>query len=354
MPFLPVILLLAWQALSRGAAFGLGWATALFFGQIPGNKGRVVSVVALIGAAWVIVTVGAGVPIAGALIGHALSLLPGDAPALDPRLLAALAAAIVLLPPVTVGFIEIAGFDRRRSLGRWLRRIPASYLLAGSIGVAVIEMILITPVLALRRRREGRTFIQVPIVISGKRGKDLLADDIERLLRSLGYEPQREELRGPMSWPLRTMEYAARQMLETVVEGRPQRLTAGRVEIIIHATDVAITAPDRDAYRIRAAIERELALSDTAYLTWSEDSQKLEAALLRAGRDHGDRSDRRSVAALVERLDEIQDRIDRASLKSDEWNLLYRVRLQLERQARVAVMDSGDGREARRRVQRAG
>ncbi|MFN2483500.1 MAG: hypothetical protein ABR509_00990 [Candidatus Limnocylindria bacterium] len=352
MPFLPVILLLAWQALSRGAAFGLGWATALFFGQIPGNKGRVVSVVALIGAAWVIVTVGAGLPVAVALLGHALGVLPGSILQVNPWLVVALAAAVVLLPPLSVAFIEIAGFDRKRSFGRWLSRVPASYLLAGSIGLAVLQMIVISPILAIRRRREGRTIIQVPVVISGARGKEELATDLERLLAGLGHEAVREELKGAMSWPLRTMEYAARRMLNTVVEGRPIRLTAGRVEVIVHATDVSITAPDRDAYRIRAAVERELALSPNAFLTWSEDSQKLEAALLRVSRERGDGAT--ALVAFVKRLDEIQDRIDRASLKSDEWNLLYRVRLQVEREARIAAMERVDGREARRRVQRAG
>ena len=352
MPFLPAILLLAWQALSRGAAFGLGWATALFFGQIPGNKGRVVSVVGLIGAAWVIATVGAGLPVAVALLGQAVGILPRTILQVNPWLIVALGAALVLLPPLSVAFVEFAGFDRKRSLRRWLTRVPTSYLLAGSIGLAVLQMIVITPILVIRRRREGRTIIQVPVVISGAEGKEDLATDLERLLNALGHSVVREELKGPMSWPLRTMEYAARSMLNTVVEGRPIRLTAGRVEVIIHATDVSITAPDRDAYRIRAAIERELALSPTAFLTWSEDSQKLEAALLKVNAER--RNGASGLASFVKRLDEVQDRIDRASLKSDEWNLLYRVRLQVEREARIAAMDRVGGREARRRVQQAG
>ena len=40
MPFLPVVLVLAWQALSKSASFALGWATAIYFGQVPGRQGR--------------------------------------------------------------------------------------------------------------------------------------------------------------------------------------------------------------------------------------------------------------------------------------------------------------------------
>ena len=348
MPFLPVILLFAWHVISRGAAFGLGWAIALFFGQIPGNKGRVVSVVALFGAAWLILTVGAALPIAIGLAGMALGIVPGGPVELEPVALTALVVAVLLIPPAIVAFVEFSGFDREKSFRRWLRRVPKSYLLAGSIGISVIQMILITPIVAIRRWREGRTSVQVPIVIAGKRGIDDLATDLEELLHGLGLEARREELTGPVSWPFRTLRYAVREMLESVVEGPPLRLTADSVELLIHATDVAVTAPKDDAYRIRAAIERELAFSKV-FLTWSEDSQRFEAELMRlcAKRD-GD------LDAFVRKLDSLQERVDRAALKSDEWNVLYRLRLQVERQARLEAMEELDAKQARRKIQRAG
>ena len=48
MPFLPFVLLLAWQAVSRSASFALGWATALYFGQVPGRQGRILAVISLL------------------------------------------------------------------------------------------------------------------------------------------------------------------------------------------------------------------------------------------------------------------------------------------------------------------
>ena len=348
MPFLPIILLFAWHALSRSAAFGLGWAIALFFGQIPGNKGRVVSLVALFGAVWVIVTVGAALPIGIGLAIMSLGLVSGEPVELEPVALAGLIGAVFLMPPAIVGFIEFSGFDSQKSIGRWLGRIPKSYLLAGSIGVSVLQMIVITPVVAIIRWRQKRTSVQVPIVIVGKHGIEDLATDLEELLHGLGYDPRRDELTGPISWPFRTLRYAAREMLKSVVEGPPIRLVADQVEILVHATDVAITAPRDDAYRIRAAIERELAFSKV-FLTWSEESQRFESDLMRlcANRD-GD------LDAFVDKLEKLQDKIDRTSMKSDEWNILYRLRLQVERQARLEVMEQLNAPQARRKVQRAG
>jgi hypothetical protein len=39
------------QALGRSASFVLGWATSLFFGQIPGGKERVISMLSAIALA---------------------------------------------------------------------------------------------------------------------------------------------------------------------------------------------------------------------------------------------------------------------------------------------------------------
>jgi hypothetical protein len=71
-------------------------------------------------------------------------------------------------------------------------------------------------------------------------------------------------------------------------------------------------------------MERELAFRNT-YLTWNEEAQGFEDDLQRLHEAaDGD------VEALRAKLDEVQERIDVASLNTEEWNVLYRLRLQLE------------------------
>ena len=94
-----------------------------------------------------------------------------------------------------------------------------------------------------------------------------------------------------------------------------------------YATNVSILGPNEDAYRVRAALERELAFSD-AYLTWNDDSQAFEDELRELHESmNGD------IAGLRRKLEAVQKRIDVASLNSEEWNVLYRLRLQLEQAA---------------------
>ena len=64
MPFLPFVLLLVWQAISRSASFALGWATALYFRPGARQAGpRAGRDQPRLGAAWVLLLAGFAVPL---------------------------------------------------------------------------------------------------------------------------------------------------------------------------------------------------------------------------------------------------------------------------------------------------
>ena len=327
MPFLPFVLLLVWQALSRSASFALGWATAIYFGQVPGRQGRILSVISLLAAGWVILVVGFAVPILGGALLESLGLI-GENFEVTPIVYAGLAAGVLLAPPVIVAATEYAEFRGDRSLTRWLRLLPVSYPATAMLGISVLQMVAFTPVLLIQRWRQKRKLIQVPLVMRDGTDDDDLAELVMRALKSIGLRDVTvAEATGPKSWPLRTVGFAVRHLLGAVVRGEPMRFEVDDLEILAHATNVAILGPKEDSYRVRAAMERELAFGD-AYLTWNEDAQSFEDELLEVHKStDGD------LEAMRGRLDRIQERIDVASLNTEEWNVLYRLRLQLERSA---------------------
>ena len=327
MPFLPFVLLLAWQALSKSASFALGWATALYFGQVPGSQGRILAVVSLVAAGWVIVIIGFAIPIfTGALL-EAADVIDRnfDVEAIHYM---ALVGAIVLAPPGVAGGLVIGEFRDERTVSEWLRLIPVSYPATFLLGLAVLEMVAFTPFLLIQRWRQKRALVQVPLVMKEGTDDDDLVEAVRAALASIGIEDVSvSEATGPKAWPMRTVGFAARHLLGAVVRGDPMRLRADGLEIYAYATNVAILGPTQDAHRVRAAVERELAFRE-AYLTWSDDSQQIEDELTEARKAaNGD------VDGLRRRLDEVQDRMDAASLNSEEWNVLYRMRLQVEQAA---------------------
>lgn len=333
MPFLPLVLLLAWQALSRSASFALGWATALYLGQIPGNKGRVLSVIALLSTGWVVLVVGFALPLAVGAGLDAVGVI-GRNFEVQQLTVIGLVLAIVLGPPVIAGVAELAGFEEERRIDRWLRRIPVSYPVAASLGAAVLEMVCITPVLLFLRFRRKQRLLSVPLVLQRSEDTDALVDAIRSALGTIGVdEVGREELTGALSWPLRTMGFAARNLLGSVVHGDPMRLRADGVDLLAYATNVSILGPAERAYPMRAAISKKLGLLD-AFLTWTDESQQFEGRL-------SDLASQTDVphTELIPRLEAVQAEIDGAAIALDEWNLLYRRRLQVERD--VLARDAG-------------
>lgn len=330
MPFLPFVLLLAWQALSRSASFALGWATSLFFGYVPGSKGRLLSIMALVSAAWVVVVLGFGLPIAAGWVAERLGIVERNFD-LAWWQTWGLAAAVALTPPVVAGLAEIAGFDGERSVGSWLGRVPAAYPGTASLGVAVLLMVVITPFLLVQRLRQKKVLLPIPVVLRDGADDASVTDAIVEALDAarLG-RFERRTLTGPRSWPLRAMGFAARHLLGTLVRGEPDRMTADGMEVLAYATNVAVLGPREEAHRARAAIARSLAFSD-AYLTWSPDSQALEDELadLRRTRERG--------RDITREIDRFRAALDAASLNADEWNVLERMRLQLVDEADAAA-----------------
>ena len=324
MPFLPFVLLLAWQALSKSASFALGWATAIYFGQVPGKQGRILSVVSLLAAGWVIVIVGFAIPIFGGAILEAIGVIEENFDVQAIHYLG-LVAAIVLTPPFIAATTVFAHFHDDRSVSTALRMVPVSYPATAMLGISVLQMVAFTPILLFQRWRRKRSLVQVPLVMREGTDDDDLLDAVRGALTSIGIEDVSvAEATGPRSWPLRTVGFASRHLLGAVVRGEPMRLKADGIDILAYATNVSIQGPKEDAYRVRAAMERELAFRNT-YLTWNEESQGFEDELQRLHESaNGD------VEALRSELDEVQGRIDIASLNTEEWNVLYRLRLQLE------------------------
>jgi hypothetical protein len=326
MPFLPFVLLLLWQVLGRSATFALGWATALYFGQVPGKQGHALALISLLAAGWVLLVAGFAVPLTVGAAADALGLVPRNFD-LASWVVLALGAAVVLTPPLLAALATWNDIHDQPTLGRWLSRVPVSYPATASLGFGVLEMVAFSPLLIVDRLRHKRVLAQVALTMKEGTDGDALQEAVSAALHAMGVDRLRaDEVRGFLAWPLRTVGFAVTHLLGAVVRGSPVYLATDDLKIYAYATNVSIIGPASKAHQARAALEREIPFHG-AHLTWQEESQRLEDELLEAGRSgHG-------IAAVRRRLDRIQHRIDAAPLAVDEWNLLYRLRLQVELRA---------------------
>ena len=97
---------------------------------------------------------------------------------------------------------------------------------------------------------------------------------------------------------------------------------------MIHPSDVAMVGDKESVARARAAIADRLTKTE-AYLTVAEEAQEIEDELRRMrGIDAADAAAR---DAALEQLKGIDVRLARLVVPHEEWEILYRQRLQIER-----------------------
>jgi hypothetical protein len=311
------------RALGKATTFSLGWATSLFFGQIPGGKERVVSMLSAIAFAWLLITYVGGGFAATILLLHATGHFALDDPVIGDGRMQAVALGIVLLPPLLTYIAEKSDLTEPFSVFRWLKRLPTSYPIALSLGAGVALMLVIGPIVLLRRRRAGKRTHHIPVLVAEGRFSELVDDIVDELGRVTGKKPVVGALAGLWAMPMRTMRYAGERLFGSIVRDHPVLVVAGAVEVAAHATDVNVTAPAKDAYWLRAALYKRFGLG-RMYLTWSADTQALERRLWSVHLD-----ERSTINERRKKLDRLEHDIDHAAIGSDEWNVLYRVVLQL-------------------------
>ena len=329
---LAIPLFIITRALGKATTFSLGWATSLFFGQIPGGKERVVSMLSAVALAWLLIAyVGGGIS-AVVLLLHAAGHSPAGEDVLDR--VQSVVLGILLLPPLLTYIGQKAELTGEFSWRRWIVTLPLSYPIAISLGGSVALMLVIGPIVLSRRRRAGLRTHHIPVLVPKGKFSALVDDVMEELADQTGAKPVVGTLAGLWALPMRTMTFAGQRLFGSVIRERPVIIVAGKIEVTAHATDVNVTAPLKDSYPLRSAFYKRLALSKM-YLTWSADTQAFEERLWKVHADSG-----ATLTERRQRLDRLEHDIDRAAIGTDEWNVLYRIVLQLREQL-------GEGRRER-------
>jgi hypothetical protein len=264
------------------------------------------------------------------LLLHATGHVALDDPVIGDGRMQAVALGIVLLPPLLTYIAEKSDLTEEFSLVRWLKHLPRSYPIALSLGAGVALMLVIGPIVLLRRSRTGKRTHHIPVLVAEGRFSELVDDIADELEQVTGTTPVIGGLGGLWAIPMRAMHYAGERLFGSIVRDHPVLVVAGGFEVAAHATDVNVTAPAKDAYWLRAALYKRFGLG-RMYLTWSADTQAFERRLWKLHLDVG-----ASKADRLQRLDRLENAIDRAAIGSDEWNVLYRVVLQLREELKAS------------------
>jgi hypothetical protein len=303
------------------------WATILLFGRVSQDRQIYVSLIAFGSVIWLIVLAGVAFPSVATFL-LSFVTLPKWVDKTWIRL--AMLAAVVVIPAV-IGGVSILMLDkakRPRGAAAVAIAVLKGYPYTVGLALTLAMMTVFAPIMKVRALAKRWTTEHVPVIVE-PRDYEAVVESVRAALAEAGFET----MRGQASWmlraPTKVLTLFARGAVSGLVADRITALRSKNLEVVLHPSDLVISGREATAARARAIIAEHVVFTP-AYLTWDKEANELEdrmRAIWRA-RDARPSADvRAELKALVERLRKLE-------VPYEEWEVLFRELLLLERALR--------------------
>jgi hypothetical protein len=310
----------------------LGWATLLLFGKVEGRKQTMLLVIALGALLWVVTLVGILVPDVGTFL---LAFVPVPAFVDEGWVrLAMLALAVAI--PLLIGVAAVWMAEHRPTGAGLVTGVLRGYPFTLVLAVTIFTLAGVALARKLRSLSKRWEDTHVPIVVKPG-GYDRVLDDLRGVLDASGLPVEVRAAPSIVSMPPRLLDAVAGRSLGGLVPDRLMLLSGPDLEVLVYPSDVAISGSKTATARARAAIAVELTKAP-AYMTTSAEAQRVEDAIAAVARPAGDAASP-SARGSRERLRGLDPQIARLAVPFDEWETVYRQRLQVERDLLAAEVE---------------
>ena len=302
----------------------LGWASSLLFGRVPQDRQILLALITFGSIVWAALLVGVLLPDVGTFL---VAAVPApDVVNRDWIRLAMLIGAIVV--PALIGLASIfvtAPADRPKGL-QILVQVLRGYPLCAALALIMVLLAAVAVARFVHHLAIGWTDEHVPIVVDPG-GYDTVVHDLEKALDDAGLAVDKQPAPVLMALPGRILGRIAGPGVGALVPDRPVRLVGDDIEIGLYPSDIAIGGKKGSIARARAALATRLTAT-AASMTTSAEAQEVEQKLEELTRRRPLGGVRPDAARTLEAVDR-----DLATLTvpHEEWEILYRQRLQVER-----------------------
>jgi hypothetical protein len=321
----------------------LGWASILLFGRVPQDRQVVLALITFGSVVWAVVVLGVVLPYVGAFL---LAAVPAPAVIGESVLRLAMVLAALLLPAVvgaaTLFVVEPALRPKGAAIAKQVLR---GYLLCPALAFTLILLALVGVARFVHHLALRWSDAHIPIVVRPG-GYDRVLVDLERALDDAGLDVERHVAPALLAVPGRMLGAIAGPAIRSLVPDRLTELRGRGLEVGLYPSDISIAGDKLSVARARAAIASRLTAT-AASMTTSAEAQEIEARLERlsaarvAGGTPGDEAIEaggRGTGAIAGRpldplgeLRSIDSELAVLTVAHDEWEVLYRERLQVER-----------------------
>ena len=310
------------RQLGRVLTLAFSWATVLLFGRVPQDRQLYLSGMALTALLWPIVLTGIALPsLTTFLLGFVT--VPDF---LKPWVRLAMLVLAVLLPLANGALSARLPDEGKRPKGRALATtILRGYPNSLALFVVLAWMMVVAPLGQIRAVVKRWDSVHVPIAVKPG-GYDIVVSDLAGALDHAGIRVRRRRAHWAYELPGRVLAVLGGENVRVLVPGQLAELVGDGFRMTLHPMDLSLLGRKKTLSHARAAIVRELTFTE-AYQTWSREAQLIEDRLMKAARGEDD-------------LDVIGTELSERDFNFEEWEILYRLLLQVRLRVSAAGTDA--------------
>jgi hypothetical protein len=199
-----------------------------------------------------------------------------------------------------------------------------------ALALTLIMMTVLAPVIKARTMVKRWSTRHVPVIVDAQHYLEVVAD-VEQALDKGGFEVERYPAHWMVRLPTKVLTTLAGGAIDDLVADELTELRSRRLEVLLHPADLVINGAERDAARANAIIAEQLAFSP-AYMTWTKEANEIEDRLRKIWITLRQQADRPGMLnRLANRLAAVEHDLRVLELSYEEWDVLFREKLMVER-----------------------
>ena len=323
--------LISYLSKSAGKALNaiFGWAVIALFGQTSPKEQTLLSAVVAAAAAWPILLLGTIVPKIALLV-IAFVPLAKSVPSTWLRLVW---IALALLVPIVVGIVVAArGSQENLPEPKWkklLRGFPITLALAA----AFLMMLVVAPILRIITVIQRREVVRMPALMHRSKTADTMAA-LAEVLATHGLPLQPAQAPWYLTAPSKIMLKIGGAAFASMANEHVQYRASPELALMVLANETVLRGKPVPVGRARA-LAAEVYGPRPVIQTFNADARVLEQHVKRVWSIYLEqpRHHARSVV-LDRRLHELSAELSEKTLPWEEWQIIYRLLLQLDRALR--------------------
>ena len=328
MAIIQALLAMLFRYTGRVLNMVFGWATILLFGKVSQEKQIYLTAISMGSVLWIIAALGIAFPAVATFL-FSFVTLPSW---VDRNWIRLAMLGLAFLLPAVIGVLSLYMLTPEQRPPGWRARsriLLKGYPYTFGLSLTLLLMIAFAPVMKLRDLARRWSSVHVPVLIRSRDYFSVL-EDVRRALRAGGLENRTAPASWMLRFPTKVLTVFAGGGINNLVAERLTVIEAGPVEVLLHPSDMIVRGrPDAVAHA-RALLSENLTFT-RAYMTWDKEANEIEDRLRRLWTDTQGSDKVPVFSSGNPLLKEVDRELHEKKLPYEEWEVLFRKKLLLER-----------------------